>query len=524
MAFPTGYTKYQEVTIDNTKVAADLTDYVIYIDLADLDKAGSDIFDTCRSDGGDIRVTKSDGTTELAREVVAIDTTAKTGELHVKFSGTLSSSSDTTIRIYYNGTDTEPAVTATYGRNAVWSDYALVCHNEDDPSGSAPQMTDSTGNNDGTSTGSMASGDLVAGQMEQGIDFDGTDDLIDHGSGSDFDITGDISIQRWAYHHSVSGDGHRIGKTAAWLIGIRSNKLEILVWSTAVNVNNRNASGGTTLSTNTWYKEDGVYDGSNLITYIDGSQDRSGSDTGSLATNSNSFVQGDASGGAKFDGVMDEIRIRASALSANWLSTEYNNQNSASTFYSTSDEQTGGAVTVSPAAQVLTFSLPAYSVATGVTVSPAAQVATLSIPAYSVSTAAVVSPSAQVATFSIPSYTIDAGGNVSIAAAVQNLTLSIPSYVVSLESVVTPSTQVATFSTPSPTFALGTGVTVTPAAQVATLSIPTYTITTTFGVVVSVATQVLTFTLPTLAKIGGVWTKRARETDATWSRRSVNDD
>lgn len=51
MAFPSGYTKYQEVTIDNTKVSADLTDYIVYIDLAELVKAGADIFDTCRTDG-----------------------------------------------------------------------------------------------------------------------------------------------------------------------------------------------------------------------------------------------------------------------------------------------------------------------------------------------------------------------------------------------------------------------------------------------------------------------------------------
>ena len=77
MAFPTGYTKYQEITIDHTKVGADQTDFIVFVNLADMVLAGADIFDTCRSDGGDIRATKSDGTTQLATELVAIDTTAK---------------------------------------------------------------------------------------------------------------------------------------------------------------------------------------------------------------------------------------------------------------------------------------------------------------------------------------------------------------------------------------------------------------------------------------------------------------
>ena len=145
MAFPGDYTNYQEVTIDSTKVDADLTDYPIYIDLSDLSLVGVDIFDTCRSDGGDIRVTKSDGTTELAREIVEIDTTGKTGELHVKFAGTLSSSGDTTIRVYYNGTDTEPTSTATYGSEAVWSDYYGVWHFEG-AVGVAAKVSDATGN------------------------------------------------------------------------------------------------------------------------------------------------------------------------------------------------------------------------------------------------------------------------------------------------------------------------------------------------------------------------------------------
>lgn len=157
----------------------------------------------------------------------------------------------------------------------------------------------------------------------------------------------------------------------------------------------------------------------------------------------------------------------------------------------------GGAVIVSPAAQVATFSIPTYTVGTGITFSPSALVAIFSVPTYSVKTGVTASPAAQVATFSVPTYTVLAGA-VTIFPAAQVATLSIPSY------------------------AVNTGLSITPSTQVATFTIPTYTVTAKISVIVSVAVQVLTFSLPTLAKVGGVWSKVARATDSTWSRISRN--
>ena len=58
-------------------------------------------------------------TTELAREVVSAD------EIHFKASS-VSSSSEFWVDI--DGVRSDYAVTDTYGRNAVWSDYAAVYH------------------------------------------------------------------------------------------------------------------------------------------------------------------------------------------------------------------------------------------------------------------------------------------------------------------------------------------------------------------------------------------------------------
>ena len=65
-----------------------------------------------------------------------------------------------------------------------------------DPSGTAPQILDSTSNHHhGTSNGSMTSADLVDGDLGKAIDFDGGDDYINCGSVTDFDGANKLTIE-----------------------------------------------------------------------------------------------------------------------------------------------------------------------------------------------------------------------------------------------------------------------------------------------------------------------------------------
>lgn len=359
MAFPGDYTKYQEIVIDNTKVSADLTDYPCYVDLSNLSKAGSDIFDTCRSDGGDIRITKSDGTTQLPREVVFIDTTAKTGELHFKFTGTLSSSSDTTVRIWYNGVDTEPAADSTYGSEAVWSDYEVVHHMQQDPSGSAPQMLDSTANDQhGSSAGSMTTGDSVDGKLSgKALQFDGSDDEIAIADsvilGNVFDSYGTAwSYQSWFKDDNGTNQNLYNGKGGppSLFTGGLSGTVPNIHFRQNATQEDR-ITGSTDITNQTWhhvvFQNTTSYAANDFQFFVDGSQDTtSNSDDGMTAAgspaNSNPWYYG-SDGVTHTEGTQDEVRIRLGNLSGSWWATEYNNHNSPSTFYSTSDEF-GGAV------------------------------------------------------------------------------------------------------------------------------------------------------------------------------------
>lgn len=150
--------------------------------------------------------------------------------------------------------------------------------------------------------------------------------------------------------------------------------------------------------------------------------------------------------------------------------------------------------TVSPSAQVGTFSVPTYTVKRGWRTLPNTQTATFGVPAYSVQANWKVSPNAQTATFSVPAYIVSAGGIVT-----------------------SPAAQVATFTIP--TYAILTGATVSPDAQTLTFTVPTSSVQA--NVRVSPDVQTLTFSVPTLAFTGALWKRSVRNT-GTWTRGIIN--
>ena len=115
----------------------------LYFDLAN---APADFWSRVRSDGGDIRVTAQDGTTQLPREVSGFDYANKKGSL---FIGGLTG--HTACYIYYgNPSATEPAAGSAYGKYAVWESAAKLVANIDEGSGTT--ALDSTVNqNNGSS-------------------------------------------------------------------------------------------------------------------------------------------------------------------------------------------------------------------------------------------------------------------------------------------------------------------------------------------------------------------------------------
>lgn len=154
----------QKITIDNTKVAGDLTDFPVAIQI----DSANDVFNKALASGNDILFTASNGTTKLKHELSVYDNATPLLIAFVKTN--LSGSNDTIIYMYYGYSKADDQS----DKNNVWdTNFKGVWHLEEDPSGGAECILDSTSNGyTGTPEGSMTSGDLITAKIGKGIDFE----------------------------------------------------------------------------------------------------------------------------------------------------------------------------------------------------------------------------------------------------------------------------------------------------------------------------------------------------------------
>jgi hypothetical protein len=339
--FDTDWAYRQKLTVDKDKVDSTESDFPILIDLSDMD---SDFWDNVKADGGDIRITQSNGTTQQAVELKNFNQGANTGQVYFKASS-LSSVADTDFYVYYgNAAASQPARNATYGSDNVWdSNFTAVYHLEEDPSGSAPQIVDSTVNaNDGTTEGGMTSGDLVAAIAGNGLDFDGVNDAADMG----FQVTSNTGTVEMQVSGSIT--------TADTIIAQNASTDGFVGWGCQVETGSfiglHLGATGTlkvkaAISLDTWASLAFTWDnaGNTTEAWKDGvSVDTS---TGGSPTNNtqNVHIAGfNYSAGTVLEwaGKQDEIRVSDIVRSDGWIKTTYNSIGSPSTFYSFSGQET----------------------------------------------------------------------------------------------------------------------------------------------------------------------------------------
>ena len=332
MAFPTGWNRKQKITLQSSKVSANLTDFPFLITL---DHLNAEIADggvnSALNGGGDIRFSAdSAGTVQLACEVVSfVAGGTPKAEIWVKIPS-LSATVNTDIYIWYkNAGQTQPLVTNPYGRNAVWSDYLLVAHD---------CLTDSTGAHTLANVGTMAA---VGPNGTAARLFDGVnDEITDNLNADQRPVTvqlwfnpADLSLEHtlWSYEKDGWGQGAYLGTTSA-------GDLKNEEWKSG------GAWGSKVTATvkpalNTWSRASMSYVGDSSRTiYLNGgnSATNSGTKAGAFdAVNSSGLGKGGYSSAAIsgwFDGVMFGYRVYNGTLSAARISTEYNNQNDPATF------------------------------------------------------------------------------------------------------------------------------------------------------------------------------------------------
>jgi RHS repeat-associated protein len=193
-----------EITIDHTKVTSDLTQFPVLLhlsgDCGTNDADMSAVFTELGADWQKLRVTDASDT-DLYVEVESWDAINYEAWLWVSRPGwTVSSTTDTILYLYYD--NTQPDNTAYVGQTgstpgqSVWdSNYKAVYHMND---ATSTTIADSKGSHTGTKSGAVES----AGQSGKAQYFDGTNDKINLGNSTDWNLAGSNSTFEMSFNAS----------------------------------------------------------------------------------------------------------------------------------------------------------------------------------------------------------------------------------------------------------------------------------------------------------------------------------
>lgn len=303
--------------------------------------ADADIAAECASGGG-IKVTSPDGLTRLPFGLYP-STNLATGDIIMRVKldlETAASVGDVLGRIYFS----ERGTTREDKPGTVSNGYAIFTPLSEDPSGTAPQVLDwVTGNKIGTSSGSMTSGDLVAGQVDLALDMDGND-YISVPNNANFTPV-NMTVTCWVRRASTGrmifagvGAGGGPGDTSWWLEFYDATTLRFLV----------SGSGGQNLATKAiasdttnWHKYSAVFDGSNQYVNEDNGTPGSASNSGDINNFSQNLGIGVMLpyGGIPLVGAISEFTLATVTRSDNWLAYGYADDFSNATTFTLSEKK-----------------------------------------------------------------------------------------------------------------------------------------------------------------------------------------
>jgi len=323
------------IVIDHTLVSASLTNFPVLIDITDTDLANR-----AQTSGNDIVFADGYGN-KLNHEIEFYN--GATGRLIAWVEvPSLSAVSDTLLYMYFGN----PTAANQQSVVGTWdSNYVMVQH-----LGQATgALIDSTGyHNDGTLYGGVSQN--VSGEVDGAARFDGINGYVDLGNAASLQgLTSQLTLEAWVYlpvFNAVNETQllYKIGGTANGGQGTGFElkvsffgNLVLKVCSSSGVYSAGSAAGKVSL--NTWQFVVGTFNTTDdeLRTYINGAlADTQPGPTALPSTTYNATLAGwpPSNGGPGYYGqvTMDEARFSNVARSAGWISTEYNNQQSPSSF------------------------------------------------------------------------------------------------------------------------------------------------------------------------------------------------
>ena len=321
------------ITIDHTKVASDLTDFTVLINIS----SDGDLATRAQDDGDDITfVLYSDNTTQLNHELELFNGITGRTVAWVNVTS-LSSIIDTKIWLYY-GNNICPSQQNVIG---TWdSHYVMVQHLEE----TSGTVFDSTQfNNDGTSYGSQNRS--APGKMNGGYYFDRINDYVDTTNSSSLynAMKNAFTVEAWtktnnfgSWRTAVTKDQDGSGKASEFWFGWSAeNKLDFKFNA------GTDRYGNTTIDDTNWHYIVGNFDGTSMRLYLDGTSDNTPVSVAKVAPSNGSVNLGVTKywGDNYYGGTLDEVRISDIARSSSWISTSYHNQNNPESFISIGTEE-----------------------------------------------------------------------------------------------------------------------------------------------------------------------------------------
>lgn len=335
--FSANWTYRKEITIDADQVpgSSDLTNFPVLVSLS----SDSDLSSHAQANGDDIMFTDAGGT-QLSHEIESYSSGTLVAWVKVP---TVSATADTLIYMYYGNS----GVSSQEDIEGVWdSNYQMVQHLNE----TSGQHIDSTANSNDSTTVSVTSQGNASAKIGGADGFDGNNDYIEVPHDASLDITGAMTISGWLYDNNAN---YNHADTVILCKGVFSWQYvpycSLIAWNTIyLEVSNDwtddNVSYNLTegpYSSQQWIYYTFTRDSSNNVSiYINGQLEEGPTAIQSAVGNTDDLTIGaDTNISQDFNGRLDEIRMSNTNRSTDWITTEYNNQNSPATFYTLGTEE-----------------------------------------------------------------------------------------------------------------------------------------------------------------------------------------
>jgi len=309
-------------TVRAADVPASQTNFPFYVDLGRVGATTLTLADAHSSRW----YTDTDLVTEMAREIVSVS------EAHGKYASFTSTSK---IAIDYDGIRADYAVTATFGRNAVWAAYRAVFHLDD--------LVDSTGNGY-TLTNNNSVTMNATGKLGGSADFTSGNSNKTLSNATDLGMSlTSYTVDMWLRLYDVTAFGQ-----GPWIINDATTRRVYGYFENSGGASMRFAHEGnantqfnavSAWTNDVWRKYTHTWDNTTQTGYLNGASGGSTSPTGNTSIVNSTFRlgahQADVAPSLYWKGRIDEARVTDSTRDANWITTEYNNQNDEATFWGT---------------------------------------------------------------------------------------------------------------------------------------------------------------------------------------------